>query len=408
MIVDLYAGSGGWDCAAHQLGLDPIGIELDDDTCATRAAAGLRTIRAQLGPDGYHLPPATRLDGLIASPPCQAFSAAGGREAAGQLQGFLAILEHADWAALPQGWHPDLYLLAEVGRWALDHQPRWIACEQVPAVLPFWQALGRRLALDGWSWWAGILNAADYGVPQCRRRAIFIARSDRAVQMPEPTHAESPQADLFGGCPERWVSMAEALGIDQGFTVNLRQNSRHGGGRLVPYRRSAARPAATVTGQSAGGQWVLDRREHTGWTKPTTLDRPAPTVTGSSAEHNWVLRSGQKRAARSLAESAPTVAFGNDLASWCFERPATTIAGDRRVQPPGRKINQADRDAGRTHYEGRAGRRAVRLEVPQLATLQGFPAGFTFAGNTSAQLTQVGNAVPPALAAAVVRSLVNA
>lgn len=28
--VDLFAGPGGWDVGARELGLDPLGIELDD------------------------------------------------------------------------------------------------------------------------------------------------------------------------------------------------------------------------------------------------------------------------------------------------------------------------------------------------------------------------------------------
>lgn len=31
--VDLFAGPGGWDVAAHWLGVDPLGIEWDDAAC---------------------------------------------------------------------------------------------------------------------------------------------------------------------------------------------------------------------------------------------------------------------------------------------------------------------------------------------------------------------------------------
>ena len=44
MIIDLFAGAGGWDCAARELGLpDPIGYELDNDACNTRRAANMPT-----------------------------------------------------------------------------------------------------------------------------------------------------------------------------------------------------------------------------------------------------------------------------------------------------------------------------------------------------------------------------
>jgi site-specific DNA-cytosine methylase len=49
VIVDMFAGPGGVDCGARLLGLDdPIGFEWDADACATRAAAGMPTIRCDV------------------------------------------------------------------------------------------------------------------------------------------------------------------------------------------------------------------------------------------------------------------------------------------------------------------------------------------------------------------------
>jgi DNA (cytosine-5)-methyltransferase 1 len=38
-ILDLFAGPGGWSEGLRLLGLADVGIETDDATCATRAAA---------------------------------------------------------------------------------------------------------------------------------------------------------------------------------------------------------------------------------------------------------------------------------------------------------------------------------------------------------------------------------
>lgn len=46
--VDLFAGVGGWDLAAAALGRRPIGVEIHRGACATRAAAGLVTMRADV------------------------------------------------------------------------------------------------------------------------------------------------------------------------------------------------------------------------------------------------------------------------------------------------------------------------------------------------------------------------
>jgi hypothetical protein len=72
--VDLFAGAGGWDVYCAELGIDALGIELDPQACETRAAAGFRTLQAdvsKLDPVDYPC------DILIASPPCTAFSMAG-------------------------------------------------------------------------------------------------------------------------------------------------------------------------------------------------------------------------------------------------------------------------------------------------------------------------------------------
>ena len=59
--------------------------------------------------------------------------------------------------------------------------------------------------------WAGVLNAADYGVPQTRKRAFCLAHRTRTVHAPEATHDRDPQPSLFGELAP-WVSMASALG----------------------------------------------------------------------------------------------------------------------------------------------------------------------------------------------------
>jgi len=56
-----------------------------------------------------------------------------------------------------------------------------------------------------------VVNAADYGVPQRRRRTIGLciyAASDDEVELPSPTHAKNPEDDS----KEEWVEVGDVLG----------------------------------------------------------------------------------------------------------------------------------------------------------------------------------------------------
>ena len=59
----------------------------------------------------------------------------------------------------------------------------------------------------------------------------------------------------------------------------------------------------------------------------------------------------------------------------------------------------------KARYGDRAGSKARRVTVAEAAALQGFPADFPFQGSKTSQFRQVGNAVNPAVAAAVLRGL---
>ncbi|KFG02520.1 hypothetical protein IQ62_01525, partial [Streptomyces scabiei] len=77
IVLDLFAGPGGWSEGLRQfLGLHDVGLEWDEAACRTREAAGHLTVRVDVS--CFVLGPVVgRVWGLIASPPCTKFSAAG-------------------------------------------------------------------------------------------------------------------------------------------------------------------------------------------------------------------------------------------------------------------------------------------------------------------------------------------
>ena len=74
-ILDLFAGPGGLDVAAHVLGHEVTGIEWDAGACATRGKAGMDTFQGDVRQ--YRAAFFPRAQVLTGGPPCQTFTVAG-------------------------------------------------------------------------------------------------------------------------------------------------------------------------------------------------------------------------------------------------------------------------------------------------------------------------------------------
>lgn len=236
-VVDLFAGAGGWEEGLRSLGYGAVGIEIDPFACATARAAGHERVEADvaaLDPEAF-----APVWGLVASPPCEAYSIAG--KGAGRADkphvvacahelaaGNDTRAEHAAACGDPRS-----LLTVEPLRWALAIWPRWIALEQVPAVLELWSLFAGLLSTHGYHATAGVLSAERFGVPQTRKRAFMVASLDGPVSLPAPTHRSyDPRYPAAIAEHERdlrpWVSIGEALGIDTPGLVLHNGRPNHG------------------------------------------------------------------------------------------------------------------------------------------------------------------------------------
>jgi DNA (cytosine-5)-methyltransferase 1 len=130
----------------------------------------VRDVREVVAADVLAAADGRPLAGLLGCPPCQGWSAAGHRSPADERNA----------------------LLYEFLRVVETLSPPFFVMENVPGVAVRADVRRALLELSAYRCWTGVLNAAAYGLPQTRQRAIIIAyRRDLGVipLPPKPTHA---------------------------------------------------------------------------------------------------------------------------------------------------------------------------------------------------------------------------
>lgn len=189
-----------------------------------------------------------------------------------------------------------------------------------------------------------VLNSADQGVPQTRERCFIVARRDgKRITWPTVTHTKG--GGLF---TEAWVTMADALGwgmTERPFST-IATSSPTGGPRMDGMGGSGAR--AAMIAERDSGRWIV------------------------STGREWDKEAGTSQMVDGTAEPAPTV---------------TSLSG-----------SQWHVGATNRHQPSEQSQTPIRLTIPELARLQGFPDNWTWTGTRTTQARQVGNAVPPIMA----------
>ena len=346
-VISLYTGAGGLDYGFEAAGFQTcVAVDFDADSCGSirsnrewpvlqgdihglssqqiLGTAGLRKGEAEL---------------LIGGPPCQPFSKSG-YWANGQTRGLK---------------DPRAATLDEFMRCVRDTLPRVFLLENVHGINYSGKEEGFQLLarLTGrinrtegtdyrLSW--RVLNSADYGVPQVRRRFFLVGhREGERFDFPEPTfRPEEKQRDrqrrLFAAHLDSYVTAWDAIGgIDPSGTEDLRVR----------------------------GHW-------------------ADLLPSIPEGENYLWHTSRK---------GGLPLFGWRRRYWSFllklakARPSWTIQAQ-----PGPAI-------GPFHWENRL------LTIREMARLQTFPAEISFVGGRQSVQKQIGNAVPSLLAEVLAREI---
>ena len=354
-IIDLFAGAGGLTVGFEWLsGHEFRSVWANDfnSFAANTYNQNFRNICSSgdivdiLVDAGTHIPSA---DVVVGGPPCQGFS--------------LLNKKRSD-DPRKKLWIPFMEVVERSGA-------RVFVMENVPQLLGSLEhsEIAQRAIEHGFSVWAGALPAADYGVPQTRKRAVIVGCKDTdpsAFFPPLRTHFDPrkkpDQLSLLGGAyastAKPWETVRDAVAdLPHPQGTEIRDDpaplNLHFG------RNPTAKSRARYRAIPEQGMNRFD------------LQRIAPDLTPDC----WIRK-----------KSGGTDLFGR---LW-WDRPAFTIRTEFFKPEKGRYLHP-EQHRPITHREA--------------ARFQTFPDSFEFTGTKIEIARQIGNAVPPRLAAAVARQV---
>jgi DNA (cytosine-5)-methyltransferase 1 len=170
-------------------------------------------------------------------------------------------------------------LVADFGRLTLEAQPDFVTMENVPQLLDHEVFEDFIKALNGYDVWWEVIECADYGVPQTRKRLVLLASKFGPISLRSPTLINEPP------------TVRNAIGhlAPLGAGESDPNDPLHSSSRLTEInlrRIRASKPGGTWRDWDEDLVAHCHRRE-TGGTYPSVYgrmewDEPAPTITTQS------------------------------------------------------------------------------------------------------------------------------
>lgn len=339
-VIDLFCGCGGLSYGFKKAGFNiMLGIDNDNmalsvfehshngavSICGDITQLNYSDVKSKIGDK--------KIDIIIGGPPCQGMSLSGPRKFD----------------------DPRNKLYLSYIRFVEEIKPKAFVIENVPGLVSLFKgqikdSIIERLTALGYKVQYKILCAADYGVPQSRRRVVFVGLKDKdfdfdSIIKKDTVTCEMALSDL--------PSLTDTLGVDPNnydtkpqnhYQQLMRENSNKVRNHIAASHSEKVKHIISLVPDGGNykdlpEEYINTRNFHVAWTRFRS-NKPAPTI-----------------------------------------------------------------DTGHRHHFHYKYNRVPT--VRECARLQSFPDDFIFEGNKTQQFRQVGNAVPPLMAQAIAEALLE-
>lgn len=344
-VIDLFSGVGGLSLGFEEEGFNILLANECDESIANAYMKNHRKAKMVVGDitsldlnavfGNYK----NKVDVIIGGPPCQGFSQKGKRKTIHDKRNFLFK------------YYVKVVELVK---------PKYFVMENVPNLLTtekgyFFNEIETLFNGMGYFLQHGVLNAADFGVPQNRKRAVIIGKMNGvAPALPSPLNEKVTIWDA--------ISDLAFLGSGEGNEVQEYRNA----------------PQSEYEKKLRGHANLLYNHKATKHS-PLSLKRLRMIPPNAGKE---VLP--QEQLTKSIYSGTWTRMKKDDVSVTITTRFDTPSSG-KFTHP---FLNRA-------------------ITVREAARIQSFPDEFIFIGSKSSQMRQVGNAVPPLLASAIAKVIKN-
>jgi len=345
-VADLFSGVGGLSLGFEQAGFEvSFAVEFDKDIAAAyeKNHAGTTMYNSDISKLDARalLAKHGKVDVIVGGPPCQGFSQKGKR---------LSVKDDRN------------YLFRQYVRFVDVFRPKFFVIENVPNIITtadgyFKNEIIKEFSALGYDVKADVFDVSEFGVPQQRRRAVFIGQLGlNTVQFPKPNGKHVTVNDAISDM----IPLESGCGAEESEYLFPAKTAYQ---RLM---RKGMKSGVKNHQATAHSEIALTRM------------RMIPKGKGKEVlppEHRT----------KSIYSGTWCRLLEDDIASTITTRFDTPSSG-RFTHPTQNRC----------------------ITVREAARIQSFPDNFVFYGTKTSQMKQVGNAVPPIFANAIAKTILKA